>query len=771
MVCAPASKAAQPATPLVTLAQNGTARAVLYVPPDVMAADKTVPPTTAPASERDETDRRRLRESVRDLARYLGAISGARFEVRTSPPGLKDRRLPILIGAAAQAKFGAVGTHALYEQGFRVAVQGSGIGLWGESDLATSYAIYELLDRLGCRWYLPSKMGEVIPHQKNLSVPAMDFSSAPGTDYRGVWYADEDYKRRNRLGGLLISAGHNLEMLVTAKQRAEHPEWRAIVNGQPHAVRLKWSNPGVQQAVVDAIIAQFEAQHAPRDATISVSLSPDDGADFDESDDKAWDAGDFDPTMNQVSITDRYVKFCNIIAARVTEKYPHALFGFLAYVQYTRPPVREKPHPNLVPEIAPITYCRAHAFTDLNLCPSRPLLKPIVQGWGRVSKNVSYYNYMFHLAEVSVPYPMMHQMKQELPALYESNVRFWQPETMPNFESVLPGMVLTIRKAWNPREDSQKILDEFFTRFYGAAAVPMRRYWQTMDDAWTNTPEHAGGGWGHVRRFTPEVMKAARTAIDEALSAAATADEYRRVKMQDESLRQFERFMQMCWNMNEGKVDTLEALANRWLYRQLELGDEYAPQFAFGKVGWTPSTISGAYFKAFYENTYRDAARIARDCTVISPPLRRWKYAADKDKRGEEQNWHKPESPDADWKTTDVGIETWSTLGLPDYMGTLWYRSTVQVPEVPPGKKVLLWIPSEDGELQVWINGQPVAAMLADGSTAPKFSGYCQPISFDITSAVKPNAANTIAIKATRTTLNELGTGGLLMPPYIVRAK
>ena len=38
---------------------------------------------------------------------------------------------------------------------------------------------------------------------------------------------------------------------------------------------------------------------------------------------------------------------------------------------------------------------------------------------------------------------MMHQMSEELPIIYANNVKFWQPETMPNFESVLPGMVLT----------------------------------------------------------------------------------------------------------------------------------------------------------------------------------------------------------------------------------------------------------------------------------------------------------------------------------------
>ncbi|HVF10716.1 MAG TPA: DUF4838 domain-containing protein [Abditibacteriaceae bacterium] len=848
----------------VTLVRNGVAQAAIYVSPDVMAADQPIAQAATPVQQRAETDRRRLRESVKDLALYLKKMSGASLEVLSSTPARKDKRVPIYIGSLASQKFGAGKVRAPYEQGFRVVAGKSGVGLLGESDLATSYAIYELLDRLGCRWYLPSEMGEVVPRLKTISLPAMDFSSAPATIFRSIWYADDDFKRRNRLGGLLIQAGHNLENLVSPKQREEHPEWRAVVNGKPHERMLKWSHPGVQQAVADTIIAGFKASGIPANATVSFSLSPDDSVDFDQSDDKAWDAGDFDPTMNQISITDRYVKFCNIIAEKVGKEYPNALFGFLAYVQYTRPPVREKVHPNLVPQIAPITYCRAHAFTDEmcpsrpklapiaqgwtrqaekvgyrgymfnlaevavpypmmrqlkeelpvwygtgstprpqvrasalqtpalqtpalqntalqntamehtagheNCCPSRPIMKPIVEGWGKATQNLSYYNYMFNLAEISVPYPMLHQMKQELPVLFKNSVKFWQPETMPNFESVLPGMVLSLRMAWNPNQKPQAILDEFFAKFYGDTSVPMLRYWQTMDDAWTKTPEHAGSGWGHVRRFTPAVMKAARAAIDEALGAASTPAEYRRVKMQDESLKQFERFMQMRWNINDGKLAGLDTLSDRWLNRQLDLSDEYERQYAFSKAHWAGGSIGSAYFRAFFDQSYRDGARIARDYTLISPALRNWKYAVDKEKQGEAKNWSTVEFGDTEWKTTDVGVETWSTLGLLDYMGTVWYRQSVNVPAAPAGKKVFLWIPSTDGEVQVWVNGKPVSVVATQNAAPQKYRGYCQPVSFDITSAVK-GGANQIAIKATRVSLNELGTGGLLMPPYLYQDK
>src|SRR4029079_1093283 len=115
-----------------------------------------------------------------------------------------DARTPILIGDLAAKAFGPVGKTYLYKQGFRMVAGSKGVGFLGESDLATSYAIYELLDRLGCRWFMPSELGEVIPNQKTIELADVDFKSAPGTVYRTIIYADADYKRRNRMGGLLL---------------------------------------------------------------------------------------------------------------------------------------------------------------------------------------------------------------------------------------------------------------------------------------------------------------------------------------------------------------------------------------------------------------------------------------------------------------------------------------------------------------------------------------------------------------------------------------
>src|SRR5262249_25432282 len=144
-----------------------------------------------------------------------------------------------------------------YAQGFRIVANEMGVGLAGESDLGTSYAIYTLLDQLGCRWYMPGTLGEVLPELKTIAVPEQDLSSGPYTVFRGIWFASPEYLRRNRMGGMLLHAGHALEFTVSKELRKSHPEIKAIFKGKVDEHRVKWTHPLVAKAISDSILASL----------------------------------------------------------------------------------------------------------------------------------------------------------------------------------------------------------------------------------------------------------------------------------------------------------------------------------------------------------------------------------------------------------------------------------------------------------------------------------------------------------------------------------
>lgn len=773
----------------LNLAAEGRALSTIYVSPAVMAPDKDTTGLKTPDVEA-ETQRRRLRESVNDLAAYLGAMSGTQIVVTTvdAPPApAADAAAPvqILVGDLAAKTFGPPAKPHPFRQGFRLVIDGktSRVGLIGESDLAVSYAVYEVLDRLGCRWFMPGEMGAVIPQLKTVALQEADFSSHPGTIYRGIWYADDAYRRRNRLGGLMLNAGHALEITgvyLTEQDKQQHPEWLGTIGGKPNPARLKWSNAELANFIADKIIAKHEDNPQP-----SYSLGPDDGMHFDDSpEDRALDAGDFDTTFNTVSITDRLLVFSNRIIERVVAKHPDVLFGCLAYVQYTRPPVREKVHPNFVPQIAPITYSRAHPMND-DRVPDNKELRHIVEGWGKASRMTSHYFYAWFLAEPVAPNPMIRKWGHDVPYVLgpAGNCKFWTPETTANFDTSMHALYLGNRLAWDPSLKAEDVVREINEKFYGAAAKEMAAYWDFVDRAWVETDEYSGCAWGHLRRWTPERLAKMRELMKSGLAAAQTPAEKYRVALADDSLSLFEDFMRLRYDLAEGRFAGLDERGEAWKKRVVELGQKYKDNFAFTAVSWAPQTMAGQYFAAFYERAYKDAARVAQDHQVLTePPLRAWKYFADPEKKGEGAGYAAPGFDDSAWKTTDVAAETWSTLGHHSYFGSMWYRADVTLPPAgaAPGKKTFLWLSSTDGTAKVFVNGKhvpytppPQAEGGAAQPPAEHADGYCQPFSFDVTAALNPDGKNKVAILCARAAaaFNELGSGGLIGPVVVYREK
>jgi hypothetical protein len=318
------------------IADQGVARCVIVVPAGSLAWEGDAAPLANVFRVAEAERLRRLqRDSVRDLAHYLGRMSGTAIDVVESDQAA-GRRIPIYIGDAAKAVFGPVGVSMAGKFGFRVVADKRGVGLYGESEYGTSYAIYELLHRLGCRWYMPSEMGECIPETRNLTVPKMDEKLAPATEWRRIEgrTADADFMRRNRLGttdwgGNVVDARHALEGWLTAEQLEQNPDWRQIgADGKPIGRRFRWTRDDVARAVADAIIARLDANYSP-----TVSLSPGDYAAYtEEPEDRKHDPAPrvWEPAAGRWSTTDRLYMLANRVATRVGEKYPDVLFGVLA---------------------------------------------------------------------------------------------------------------------------------------------------------------------------------------------------------------------------------------------------------------------------------------------------------------------------------------------------------------------------------------------------------------------------------------------------------
>jgi hypothetical protein len=691
---------------------------------------------------------------VADLVRVLHTVTGAAARAVTSLSAPRANTYHILIGEPARAVFGPIGVDASFEQGFRVVVGPNRAGLFGQSDLATSYAIFELLHRTGCRWFFPGALGEVLPSQGPLPLPALDVRLAPSTVYRGIWYADDAWKRRNRQGGLVLMAGHALENYVKA-DLATHPEWVGTIGGKPHPGRIKWSRPDAADRIADVILGLDASTKAP-----SYSLSPGDGLEFDDSpEDRALDAGDFDPTLGQVSLTDRFLVFANRIAARVASKDPKALLGFLAYGPTTRPPIREKVNPNLVPQIAPITYDRAHPLSD-EQAPGNRELRRDIEGWSARAPELSIYLYGWFLSAPVAPNPLLTKWGFDVPFVLSHGTKFWQPETLPTFESTLHALYLGMRLAFDSSLAADDVYSDLDTRLYGNAAKEMTAYWRYVDRVWVDTPEYSGGPFGQTRRFTHERLAEMRRLLDAAKRAAKTDVERRRIAMPDDSLALFIAKMALRDEFIEGRFAGLDERARAWKKRSTDLGKQYADSFAFGRTPSAPDGMYARYFSSLEEPAYDEGARIAAN-GKLQRVVRSFKWSATKEAHPA-VGPSTPSFDDSAWKTTDVALDSWSSLGLHDWFHSVWYRAKVELTR-PRGstQHAVLWLGGGDGAFRVFVNGRE--ARYTPRTAGPATAVGAGWFAFDVTQVIA-DGENTLAVLATRDTLDELGVGGLTGP-------
>ncbi len=772
----------------LTLASGGDAGCVIVVPEGSLSwegdnrtftyAQRFMPETLK------ERERRLLRDSVKDLAHYLSKISGAEIEIIEGLPE-NDRRVPVYIGSAAQEVFGPVGISKAGKFGFRVVAGSKGVGLYGESEYGTSYAIYELLHRLGCRWYMPSELGEVIPSQPTLKIPEMDAKLAPATEWRRMQgrTADADFVRRNRFSNHdNVATGHRLESYISVEQLEANPDWKLQdADGKPlgRATSFRWTREDTAQAVAERIMNDLDENYQT-----SVSLAPQDYViPTEDPEERKHDPEPrvWEPAAGRWSVTDRLIMLCNRVAKTVGEKYPEVSFGVLAYVNYNMPPARERVHPNVVPRIAPIDFNRHHPMNwgEKEDHPNETWLLDMVQGWGEKADRLGYYAYGMNLAEITAPNPFITKWGTDIPIILKNNFTYWVPETMSGWECMMPGFYLSLRMTFNAEEKPEDILDELWAKFYGAAAEPMKEYWLHMDRAWIEAREYSGSFIGYLRIFTPEIMETARKLIDEALEKCETIEEYRRVEMINESLTLFELFMEMREDFAAGRLRHLKRDLDLWVGSYLHLRERYKDQYGFGQR--TPQiTYINVLIRRVYESAAEMEAEYARHGRH---PLLEWKWKHNPGPEEDSLPWTIPDYDDSDWPTTHVVRETWSTIGHHNTMtdeaagesGRMVYRASQRLGALPEGKRAYLWIGGTDGSAKLFVNGKHINYVVPEdtrqhkeGEELDRFHGYSRPAVFDVTDVLQAGE-NQYTILAERTWLNELGSGGIMGPVIVYR--
>ncbi len=406
----------------------------------------------------------------------------------------------------------------------------------GRTEAGHANAVYGWLHELGCRWFMPGPNAEVIPRVTQPVLSGWDEVCKPAWIHRQLWYSGLRHMRdqspeefeaakaelaqwqaRNRMGqGVPVRFGHSfLHVVPAAEYFEEHPEYFAERDGRrvPDG-QLCTTNEEVIQMFADAAIAAFDENPDLQ----SFSLSPNDGA--------GWchcpNCEALDPAQargTEKGKADRVVTFANAVARRVKPHHPDRWLAFYAYAGCVAPPTAADPDDNV---LVVLTHYIMDSLRPIDDPASRwnATFREYVDGWGAVSEQMFLREYY---CRYWAAWPMWPAVAGDIPYMAARNFNGFNAELEYRAEGAEIGWYLLGRLCWDPGEDADAAVAEYFDGMYGPAAEDMRGYYGVLREAASDPALRARGGLDEIPDLFPaELIARARERLVLALPKAVT---------------------------------------------------------------------------------------------------------------------------------------------------------------------------------------------------------------------------------------------------------
>ena len=311
------------------------------------------------------------REAAGLLQDYLARISGVRLEIRDEASPVAG--VQILVGPSRRARELGVDvpprlSRAMNEEEYVIKTVGQTLILAGNEHSfyrGTVYAVDDLLERLGCRWFFPGVFGEVVPRLETIAVGPLDVHERPDFRFRNVWYSGwmpvqghdseelavwMDRNRMNSLKGLSLPGDGTVTRLAPPeKYFADHPNIYAMnKKGERVKDMLCLTEPEAVTIAAETIKQEFRAH--PEAATFGFG-PPDGHPQCFCPRCEAASPNSSGKGLGQPSLSDLWFRFANAVAVEVAKEFPDRWLFTNGYANRARPPrghwpfVSEPGHP------------------------------------------------------------------------------------------------------------------------------------------------------------------------------------------------------------------------------------------------------------------------------------------------------------------------------------------------------------------------------------------------------------------------------------------
>jgi len=470
-----------------------------------------------------------LVKAAKELQTYILKTSGAALPIEEGEDGTAGGRVRIRLAVhpLGISPGGDASSQIVHQDGYTIKSGGRLITIMGGSPRGTLYGTYDFIERvLGVRWFMPTELGEDVIPSKTIPVPELDvvknpaFDAVSGFTWAGSPGADAWEQRMRVRIGKEVSFGHNWYNIypLNKENLARNAEMFALVSGERgRSSQLCTSNPDVVKASADAARAYFKAHpEAPL-----FSISPNDGSGFCECD--RCQRIDALYGIKDGSLADRFVHYANEVLENLETTNPGKRVGIYAYSEYTSPPRKARPRADYETALThmPWEFCHVHAIDD-PACPANRRFLRYLQGWRALTRHVGIYEYYGHFFAFT-PWPIVHSIRRDIPLFRRLGIERFISETQQNWANQGINFYVAAKLIDNPDADVDALLGEYFARFYGRAAEPMRRYFDLWENAMPGTGDAGDRGYAWLSIFTLPRIREAGDLLEQA-EASARAD-------------------------------------------------------------------------------------------------------------------------------------------------------------------------------------------------------------------------------------------------------
>ena len=448
--------------------------------------------------------------AAEELAKYVEAMSGVKLPV---VEGGGEVGKPILIGRAADENPADAG---IKHDGFVVDIEPDRIKLFGGRDRGTLYAVYDLLQRLGCSWPLPGEDYEFVPESPELTLEPGRRVSNPRFPMRSfcedasyVDHSDEaakearmmddvefiDWLPKNKLSHFMVrgpddvmevllaematrdlsweAGGHIIPLLLPRELFEQKPElFRMTTKGERHpSGNLCVSNDEAIATVVENAVKYAEAR--PQAEVIHLW-----GEDLVDG---GWCCCE---RCRDLLPQDQYLKVCNAVARALADR--EVRIDFIAYHDTLEPEFSDgRPAENLLLLFAPRERSYGSAIGDPTCRENQPYAMAL-RKWAELFPGrvliFEYYDDAILYGSLGIP---IHDT-------IAADLGFYEALGVHGMQSLMFGryswwayplnMYMFARLAWDASVDVHDLTTEFCKTLYGPAGAPLAEFFDRFEE-------------------------------------------------------------------------------------------------------------------------------------------------------------------------------------------------------------------------------------------------------------------------------------------------